>query len=112
MERVQPFCQLNFNISHLAIALDSNVSYVSNVIKRKTGMHVIAFINSYRVEFAKKALQKADAKFTIEHFSQSSGFKNQTTFNRVFKVSEGLTPTEYMNMFQKENSEKEARMEN
>jgi len=97
MEQGQPYCHVNFNISHLSIAINSSVNYVSSVIKNKTGMHVVSFINSYRVEFAKKALQKTDAKFTIEYLSQSAGFKNQTTFNRVFKATEGITPTEYMN---------------
>jgi YesN/AraC family two-component response regulator len=101
MERDEPFRNHNFNISHLATATDSNVRYVSNAIREKTGMNFSPFINSYRVEFAKKALQQADTKYTIEHLSQSVGFSNQTTFNRVFKTIEGLTPTEYMNLNQK-----------
>jgi AraC-like DNA-binding protein len=101
MERDEPFCKPSFSITHIATAIDSNVSTVAKVIKKITDMHIKAFINSYRLEFAKKMLQKADAKFTIEHLSQSAGFKNQSTFNKVFKIREGITPTEYMNLHQK-----------
>jgi AraC-like DNA-binding protein len=103
MEKDKPFCAPNFNISLLATATNSNANYVSNAIHEKTGMHFAAFINSYRVEFAKKELQHANAKYTIEHLSLSAGFNHQTTFNRVFKAIEGKTPTEYMNLHQKVN---------
>jgi len=106
METDKPFCDPTFNIALLATATDSNVSYVSNAIHEKTGMSFSTFINSYRVEFAKKALQQADTKYTIEHLSLSAGFSHQTTFNRAFKASEGITPTEYMNVNQKKVKKK------
>jgi len=101
MEGDEGFLDPHFTISHLTAAVDSNVSYVSTAIREKTGMNFTAFLNSYRVEFAKKVLQQGDARLTLEHIGISSGFRQQTTFNRVFKASGGITPTEYMNLHQK-----------
>jgi AraC-like DNA-binding protein len=104
MQSNEPFRNPNFTVSHLAIATDINHNYITDAI-RKEKMNFTTFVNSYRVEFVKKALQQADAKYTIEYLSQTAGFNNQTTFNRVFKASTGVTPTEYMNSCQKEHSD-------
>jgi AraC-like DNA-binding protein len=98
MESKEAFRDPNFSILHLAAAIDCNVKYVSNAIREKTGMNSTNFINIYRVEFAKKALQQKNANHTIEHLGQSSGFQHQTSFNRVFKSIQGITPTEYMKL--------------
>ncbi|MDR1380343.1 MAG: helix-turn-helix domain-containing protein, partial [Tannerella sp.] len=52
------------------------------------------FINLYRVAHAKKLIQD-NSQYTLEYVFQSSGFKNQSSFNRIFKALEGTTPSEY-----------------
>jgi AraC-like DNA-binding protein len=99
MESEEPFRNPSFTVSHIATAMDVNHNYIATVFRTK-GINITNFVNSYRVEFVKKALQQTDAKYTIEHLSTSAGFNNQATFNRLFKAGEGYTPREYMNLFQ------------
>ncbi|MDR3308934.1 MAG: helix-turn-helix domain-containing protein [Tannerella sp.] len=103
MANGEPFCDPTFSVAHLVTATGSNTNYITNAIQRQKGMNVTTFINSYRIEFAKRALQQAGAKYTIKHISQSAGFSHQATFNRVFKIIAGLTPTEYINELRIEN---------
>jgi AraC-like DNA-binding protein len=46
------------------------------------------------VAHAKKLIQD-NSQYTLEYVFQSSGFKNQSSFNRIFKALEGTTPSEY-----------------
>jgi len=55
-----------------------------------------AFLNTYRVDDAKRALQ--DARYSavsILTISTEAGFQSLGPFNRAFKAATGLTPTEF-----------------
>ncbi|MEM9302080.1 MAG: helix-turn-helix transcriptional regulator [Pseudomonadota bacterium] len=66
-------------------------------INRKTGFRNFpAYVNHYRLEAAKTALRDpALARGGILAIALDSGFASLATFNRVFKASEGITPSEY-----------------
>jgi len=95
-ESEQGYRNPDFNISELSAALDSNVSYISTAIRKQRHTNFTTFVNAYRVAHVKRMLQQGNSGYTIEHLSTSSGFKHQTTFNKVFKASEGVTPTEFV----------------
>jgi AraC-like DNA-binding protein len=96
MENKQPFTKEDFSIAQLSIALNINTSYISSAIKIKQNINFSTFVNTYRIEKVKKMLQYNVKKYTLEHIYMSSGFKNQSTFNKAFKLYEGITPTEYI----------------
>jgi AraC-like DNA-binding protein len=96
MENNQPFTKEDFSIAQLSIALNVNTSYISSAIKIKQNINFSTFVNTYRIEKVKKMLQFNVKKYTLEHIYMSSGFKNQSTFNKAFKLYEGITPTEYI----------------
>jgi AraC-like DNA-binding protein len=55
-----------------------------------------AFLNTYRVDDAKRALQDARyAAVSILTISTEAGFQSLGPFNRAFKAATGLTPTEF-----------------
>jgi len=57
----------------------------------------IAFLNARRVENFKRNLKLPKYKnYNIEGIALESGFKSKSTFFRVFKEQEGVTPTQYM----------------
>ncbi|MFP3733141.1 helix-turn-helix domain-containing protein, partial [Bacillus sp. SIMBA_006] len=56
------------------------------------------YLNTCRIENVKKLIQENDInKITLMYIYTASGFSNQSTFNRVFKQIEGITPSEYIN---------------
>jgi YesN/AraC family two-component response regulator len=100
-ERGKGYLDPDFSISALAFALNSNIAYISMAIRKKRDMNFCTFVNTYRIEHAKRMLHQGSEKYTIRHLCFSSGFHNQTTFNKAFKACEGVTPMEYMKLHQK-----------
>jgi AraC-like DNA-binding protein len=96
-ESNQTYMDVNFNLAQMAHDLNINSSYLSKAINQRKGMNFNAFINTYRIKNAKKLMQSDAKKYTIKYIYLSSGFKNQSSFNKAFKLQEGMTPSEYLN---------------
>lgn len=93
----KPYCNPNFTIAQLAEDIDSNVKYISRVIKIKEEVNFNVFLNQYRIKLVKELIaMNYHNKYTIRHIYTSAGFKYQATFNKVFKDIEGITPSEYI----------------
>ena len=54
------------------------------------------YINSLRAEYAAKLLMEHSC-FSMEDIVFMSGFKDAAAFNKAFKFSFGITPTDYLN---------------
>ncbi|MDR2497808.1 MAG: helix-turn-helix transcriptional regulator [Tannerellaceae bacterium] len=91
-----PFYDPGFTVTQLARYIGCNTMYASKAISLHTGMNFSAYVNSHRVRNAKEMLRESSKNYTLEYIFTSSGFKNQSTFNRVFKQIEGITPTEFI----------------
>ncbi|MCK5856682.1 MAG: AraC family transcriptional regulator [Bacteroidales bacterium] len=91
------FTDPDFNLSKLADRLNSNRTYISNIINSKTGDSFVKFINTYRVKEAKKLLIDSHNKIlTLDAIGKLAGFNSVSTFNRVFKIETGVTPSFYI----------------
>lgn len=73
--------------------LDVSETIVSALINQQFGGTVPQILNRYRLDEAKGLLR--DTKYEVQVISQEVGFNSLTTFNRVFKDLEGVTPTQY-----------------
>lgn len=67
--------------------------HISRVFKEVTGATVLDYINSIKVEQAKKLLKKSDDN--IGEIALKCGFSNQGYFCKVFKKYENTSPFEY-----------------
>lgn len=67
--------------------------YLSSYFKSKTGMNIIEYINETRIK--KAAVLLDDEELRIREAAELVGYKNITSFNRMFKKYMGLTPSEY-----------------
>ena len=93
----KPYCNPDFTIEQLAKDIDSNVKYVSNVIKIKENVNFNAFLNKYRINHVKEMIaMNYQNKYTLGYIYFKSGFRNQSTFNKAFKNIEGITPSKYI----------------
>ncbi|NML72175.1 helix-turn-helix domain-containing protein [Chryseobacterium sp. RP-3-3] len=91
------YLDCSFNISKLAEILNTNVSYVSRALNSIAGSNFNAFLNKYRIEYVKRLIKNDDYdRYKLTYLYTQAGFKNQSTFNKVFKDLEGITPTEYI----------------
>ncbi|MCL8536493.1 AraC family transcriptional regulator [Chryseobacterium gallinarum] len=91
------FKDIKLNLSRLSVAIDVNSTYISKTIRYKGYANFNAYLNTYRVDYVKKLFTETDfQKATLMYVYTEAGFSNQSTFNRVFKQIEGVTPSEYI----------------
>lgn len=85
-------------LNETARELDTNTSYLSQIINDGFDSNFPTFINQLRVEEAQKLLKdSAFDKLTIEGIGKHSGFKSKSAFNTAFKKLTGVTPSFYKN---------------
>ncbi len=90
------FINEKLSIEDIAIKLDTNSKYISQVINETFNKNFYNYINSYRIEEAKLMLRsELSDKYSILGIAQSVGFVSKSTFNVAFKRITGLTPTEF-----------------
>ena len=98
LEKDKFYTDQDFSINKVAEVLNTNRTYISQVINSKTGETFVNLVNKYRVKQAKKLLIDEENKnITLEAIGMEAGFKSTSTFNRVFKAETGVTPSFYAN---------------
>ena len=83
----------DISVKTLADALYVSESYVSKVFAQKLGYSFREYINALRVHKAQILLRETDRK--ILEVMTACGFRNQSSFNRIFREATGLSPREY-----------------
>ncbi len=79
----------NFRITSLSEKLYTNRTYLSNLINEEFNMSFSDFVNKYRVDYAKTMMEAdKEGKYSLEYFSEESGFGSISSFNRAFKKFE------------------------
>lgn len=68
-------------------------NYFCSSFKKSTGMTVLEYIQSLRINEACSMLRESDAR--IADIAQSVGYSNLKFFNQLFKKIAGKTPSEY-----------------
>ncbi len=87
----------SLSLKTLADKLDTNTKYLSQVVNHCSGHNFQQFINTYRIERVKYRLTEGAHEFlTLFGVAQQCGFKNKSTFYKVFKDITGLTPKDYL----------------
>lgn len=80
----------------LAERLDTNRTYLSQIIKEHTGKNLTSLINQYRVDEALRILSdERKNNCSLEQLSADLGFMSKLTFFRVFKNIVGMSPHQY-----------------
>lgn len=95
-EAEKPYLNEDLRLDDVAAALKVPAYQLSEVINACYNKTFFEFTNSYRVAEAKRLLthpQYANLKILTVAFD--AGFGNKATFNRVFKKTTGLTPSQF-----------------
>lgn len=99
------YLHTDLTLNRLAEMLQTNRTYLSEVIQAYFGVSFTTLINSYRIREAKVWLQQGKEKIRIEELASMVGFNSKSSFNSAFKRYTGLTPSEYRQSNQKEITE-------
>lgn len=87
------FCEHDFNVSRAADLLGLSVAYLSKYFKRQTGVNLLNYLNSLRIDYAKKLMD--EEQITVAEAADRAGYENANTFIRLFKKYAGDTPGNY-----------------
>ncbi len=80
----------------LAKQINETSHHVSQVINEKLNKNFFELLASYRVEHAKRLIQKdKDSKLTVEELADIVGYNSKSSFNIAFKKYTLMTPSEY-----------------
>jgi AraC-like DNA-binding protein len=106
-EKEKPYTDPTLTVGKLSSLMNTNTLYISQAIQLNTKKNFAAFINEQRIAMVKNMIAEGKAEeYTIQHIYTSAGFEQQTTFNRIFKSLEGISPSKYIDQqrqFEKEN---------
>ncbi len=101
MSEHKPFLEPEITIKMLSDQLNVSPEYFSEIINTDLNKNFFDFINYYRVEeFKYQCKDEKNKILAIIGIAYNCGFNSKATFNRVFKKSTGLTPSEYISRSQ------------
>ncbi|MFV0377834.1 MAG: AraC family transcriptional regulator [Mangrovibacterium sp.] len=97
IKTVYNYLQQNYHkklkVEELAERVDMTVVSFSRLMKQRTGKTFVDFLNELRLGFATRQLIESNK--TITEVCYDCGFNNISNFNRIFKKSQGCTPSEF-----------------
>ena len=86
----------NISVDYFVELLNTNRMYLSKAINKTFKKNFSLLINEFRIQKACKMLLDDNYNnFSIEGIAVTVGFNSKTSFNRVFKIQTGLTPSDF-----------------
>ena len=85
------------SLSVLAEEFHLSAQYISQLFKNEIGVGFLAYLTNIRMERAKQLL--LSTSLSIAEVSEQSGYSDYRVFTKVFKKSEGITPSQYRRDF-------------
>ena len=83
-------------LSNVASRVYLNPSYLSRKFYEETGMGFADFLNTYRLETAKKMLT-VDSSLSMAVIAEKCGFNSQNYFSSMFRKKYGVSPSKFNN---------------
>ena len=96
MNTDKPYMDGGLTLQKLAKALAMPPNHLSQIINEQLNQNFFDFINSHRIEEAKRMLvDPARPHYTILAISEEVGFNSKSAFNAAFKKHTDMTPSEF-----------------
>lgn len=96
MEEKMLYKNMNLTLKDLAKEINVYPHYLTQTLNTVMGHNFYDFVNYYRVEEAKCQLLKLENEnLTILAIGYESGFNSKSSFNRIFKMKTGMSPSAY-----------------
>ena len=90
------------SLSVLAEQFHLNLQYISQLFKSEIGVGFLTYLTNIRMEKAKKLL--LSTSLSIAEVAEQSGYGDYRVFTKVFKKTEGSTPSQYRRDFLENNA--------
>lgn len=95
----------NYTAKAFAEEIGTNVRYVSAAISLRFHQNYNTLVNSYRIRYARMLLEdRRYNKWSVIRIAAECGFAHRQTFYTAFARETNLTPLEYREKFNPDNS--------
>ena len=94
MEERKPYLDSELKLGDVAIALGTNRNAISSSINVCAGCSFTQFVNTYRINHAKR-LMRSQPNIKMLEIWTASGFATESYFFRTFKAMTGMTPSDW-----------------
>lgn len=91
MEKEKLYTNKDVSVEMITNRLHTNRTYLAQMMKEVYGMPFTTYINTLRVEEAKRIISRQEAT-KMEEVAMMSGFSSASTFTKTFKAITGQTP--------------------
>ena len=85
------------SLAVLADVFHLNPQYISQLFKNEIGVGFLAYLTNIRIEKAKKLL--LSTALSVTDVASQSGYGDYRVFTKVFKKTEGVTPSQFRREF-------------
>lgn len=98
MENDKLYLNQDLNLNEVADKISIPRHHLSLILNNVLNNTFFDYINKYRVDEVKKRMHDpSSAHLTLLAIAYDAGFNSKSTFNRIFKKYEQVTPLEYKN---------------
>jgi len=95
------FLNPDLNLELLSNYLGISEKHCSYMLNKGMNVNFNQYVNNFRIEAFKDRIKEGQNKtFTLTSIAYECGFNSKSTFNRVFKLNCGVTPSEFVKMSQ------------
>ncbi|MBJ7539593.1 helix-turn-helix domain-containing protein [Marinomonas transparens] len=102
MATKKPYLDSQLSLLQLADSLGISIHNLSQIINEQLQQNFFDFINSYRIEEAKRRLASTDdQKYNILTIAMEAGFNSRSSFYNAFKKNMTMTPMQYRKSVQR-----------
>ena len=93
LEIKQVFLDPALSLKGLCALIETNQTYLSNMVNRCFGCNLKTLVNTYRVEYAKELLRLG--RCTVDELPQRCGFASKSAFYAAFSKLAGVSPLRF-----------------
>jgi len=102
------FTQKGITLGSLATELQTNVRYLSEIIKKHKAENFTTYINTLRINYITEKIESDPLfqKYKISYLAELGGFATSPAFTKIFKEITGTTPSSYLKLLAEEKEQK------
>jgi AraC-like DNA-binding protein len=109
-EKKQLYLERKVSLSFVASEIESNTKYLSYIIKNHKGKDFNKYINDLRINYIVEKINDDPIyrQYKINVLAEETGFSSHSKFASVFKKTVGVSPSEFINYFEKTKKKNQA----